>query len=218
MQLTKARTPGTPNTTEADKSSKEVSVAAPPSSKTSNTVVIDKHLRIGPFQTKVVQVNIIGMSVSDRSVGIVTPSETLANLQCNFTEEIWICSTPRMLAVTNWGGEPLVVEQGTTMGSIEEVELISQDDPVWSDTDPLPVDVARLDESTASQRKVKLETQAVIGGGCSEKQCGRFKQLLLSKHDVFTLSDSKLGKTNLVEHVIDTGEAKPVRTDAYLML
>ena len=74
------------------------------------------------------------------------------------------------------------------------------------------MDVARLDESTANQRKVKLETQLVIGGACSEEQCGRFKQLLVSKHDVFALSDSELGETNLVEQVIDAGEAKPART------
>ena len=46
-----------------------------------------------------------------------------ANLQCDFTEEMWNSSTPSMLAVTNWSGEPLVIEQGTTMGIIEEVEF-----------------------------------------------------------------------------------------------
>ena len=92
--------------------------------------------------------------------------------------------TKNAIAVTNWSGEPLVVEQGTTMGIIEEVELVSQDDPVWSDTDPLPVDVARLDEPTISQRKIKLETQLVIDDACLEEECGRFKQLYLSMHDV----------------------------------
>jgi len=37
-------------------------------------------------------------------------------------------------------------------------------------------------------------------------------KLLLSKHDSFALNDSELGETSLVEHVIDTGEAKPVKT------
>ena len=36
--------------------------------------------------------------------------------------------------------------------------------------------------------------------------------MLLSKHDVFAMSDTELGETNLVEHTIDTGEAKPVKT------
>ena len=59
----KACTPGTcaSNTTEGvvpDKC-KEVSVPAPPSTRTSSTLVIDKYLCIGPFKAKVVQVNIL---------------------------------------------------------------------------------------------------------------------------------------------------------------
>ena len=94
------------------------------------------------------------------------------------------------------------------MGSIEDVELVDQDDPVWSDTDP---DVTRLDE-VVSQRKKEQENQLIIGGAYLEEECGRFKQLLLSRHDIFTLSDTELGKTNMVEHVIDTGEVKSVKT------
>ena len=117
-----------------------------------------------------------------------------------------------MLAVTNWSGEPLVIEQGTTMGFVEEVECVGQGNSIWSETDPLPVDIARLDGPTVNQRKLALENQLEIGGACSEEECGRFTQLLLSKHDVFAMSDTELGETNLVEHTIDTGEAKPVKT------
>ena len=45
----------------------------------------------------------------------------------------------------------------------------------------------------------------------SEEQ-SKFKELLLLKHDSFAVNDSELGETNLVEHDIDTGNAKPVRT------
>ena len=191
-------------------------VSTSPSTDTSRTMVLDKHLRIGPFQTKVVQVNVVSTPVCDlQTIGMVTPSETVANLQCDFTEEVWNSSTSGVLAITNWSGEPLAIEQGTTMGSVEEVELVSQDDPVWSNTDPIPVDVARLDELTedeVSKRKAELESQLVIGGACSEEECGKFKQLLLCKHSCFALEDTELGETGLVEHVIDTGEAKPVKT------
>jgi len=96
---------------------------------------------------------------------------------------VYNSNTPRIVAVTNWNGEPLVIKQGTTAGSIEDVELVDQDDPVWSDTDPLPVDVTRPDE-VVSQRKEELENQLIIGGACSE-ECDRFKQLLLPRHDIF---------------------------------
>lgn len=100
------------------------------------------------------------------------------------------------------------------MGNMEEVDLVSQDDPVWSDARSPPVDIARLDKLTEDevhQRKVELESQLVIGGACSEMEYGKFKQLLLGKHDSFALKDTELGETTLVEHVIDTGEAKPAK-------
>jgi len=34
----------------------------------------------------------------------------------------------------------------------------------------------------------------------------------LFKHYIFALSDTEPGETNLVEHIIDTSEEKPVKT------
>ena len=76
---------------------------------------------------------------------------------------------------------------------------------------PEPSTTDELTEDEVSQRKVELEKQLVIGGTCSEEECGKFKQLLLHKHESFALKDTKLGETNLVEHIIDTGEAKPAK-------
>ena len=159
--------------------------------------------------------NVVSAAVSDhQTVGMITPCEVVANLQCDFTDEVWDSGTSRRLAITNWSGEPLAIEQGTTLGSVEQVDLVSLDDPVWSDIDPEPVDFARLDELTedeVSQRKVELESQLAVGGACSEEECGKFKQLLMCKHVNFALKDTELGETSLVEHVIDTGEAKPAK-------
>ena len=151
------------------------------------TVLLDKHLHIGPFQTKMTPVNVMGVPEGDpQTIGMITPSEVLANLQCDFTDEIWSSGTSGMLAITNWSGEPLAIEQGSTMGIVEEVDPVGLEDPVWSDTDPAIVDIARLDELTdseVSQRKAELERQLVIGGTCSKEECGKFKQLLLHKHE-----------------------------------
>ena len=58
------------------------------------------------------------------------------------------------------------------------------------------------------------QNDPIWSGACSEEECGRFKQLLLSKHDVFAMSNTELGETNLVEHTIDTGDAKCSKTTA----
>ena len=42
-----------------------VCVSTFPSTDPSKTVVLDRHLQIGPFQTKVVPVNVVGVSASD---------------------------------------------------------------------------------------------------------------------------------------------------------
>ena len=143
------------------------------------TVLLDKHMRIRPFQTKMAPVNVVGVPEGDpQTIGMITPSKVLANLQCDFTDEIWSSGTSGMLAITNWSGEPLAIEQGSTMGIVEEVDPVGLEDPVWSDTDPAPVDIAWLDELTedeVSQRKAKLERQLVIGSTCSEEECGKFK-------------------------------------------
>ena len=92
--------------------------------------------------TKAVQLNMVDAPVSDlQTNGMITPSEIVASLQCDFTEEVWNSSTSGLLAITNLSrsGEPLAIEQGTTMGSVEEMELVTQYVPAWNDTDPLPV-------------------------------------------------------------------------------
>ena len=135
------------------------------------------------------------------AVGIVMPSETLASLQCDFTEEVWDSSTSGLLAITNWGG---AIEQGTTMGTVEKYNLLVR--MIQWGVSP---DTARFDQLTedeVSQRKVELEDQLIIGGACSEEECGKFKQLLLCKHSCFALDDAELGETNLVEHVIDKSQ------------
>jgi len=107
----------TPNTSVCETVSSDTVVceSTPSSTDTSRIVVLDKDLRIGPFQTKVVQVKVKGTQVTNLPVvGIVMPSEKSASLQCDFTEGD--TSTSGLLAITNWSGEPLAIEQSMTMG------------------------------------------------------------------------------------------------------
>ena len=72
--------------------------------------------------------------------------------------------------------------------------------------------VAQLTDEEITERKSQLRAQLVIGNSCSSEEQSKFKELLLSKHDSFAVRDSELGETDLVEHGIDTGNAKPVKT------
>ena len=116
------------------------------------TMLLDKHLRIRPFQTKMAPVNVVDVPEGDpQTIEMITSSEALANSQCDFTDEIWSSRTSGMLAITNWSGEPLAIEQGSTVGIVEEIDPVGLEDPVWSDTDPAPVDIARLDKLTEDE-------------------------------------------------------------------
>ena len=43
----------------------------------------------------------------------------------------------------------------------------------------------------------------------------KFRDLFVKYRDVFALSDSELGRTSLVQHVIDTGDATPIKQMPY---
>jgi len=57
----------------------------------------------------------------------------------------------------------------------------------------------------------QLKSKLVIGNTCSKEEQGELEKLLLSKHNYFALKDTELGETDVVEHSIDTGDAKPVK-------
>ena len=47
--------------------------------------------------------------------------------------------------------------------------------------------------------------------GKSKMECAQIHSLLLKHENVFSKDDYDLGHTNLVEHTIDTGNAKPIK-------
>ena len=120
------------------------------------------------------------------------------------------------LPITNWSKESLTLKKGTQVGELEEVSLISQENSVW-DTLPYAATVRMVNEDNVKedktdQRRKKLQRQLVFGDGCPEDERQRVIDCLMSVEQVFALSDDELGETELVEHCIDTGGSKPVRT------
>ena len=104
------------------------------------------------------------------------------------------------------------MKSGEVIGNVEEVSRVSLDDPVWSSTEVTVAQISQLSDEEITKRKSQLEAQLVIGNSCLNEDQSKFKELLLSQHDSFAVKDSELGETDLVEHGIDTGKAKPVKT------
>jgi len=140
------------------------------------------------------------------------PIDVLANMQCDFTEELWEEKSSGELLVTNWSGEPLSLESGEVIGNVEQVSRVSPEDPIWSNLDVTVAQISQLSEEEVAVRTSQLESQLVLGNRCSSEEQTKFKELLMLKHDSFAVNDTELGETDIVEHTIDTGNAKAVKT------
>ena len=176
-------------------------------------VVLDQKLRLGPFQSKVIQAS---TSNTDCDKGmqskLITPSESLADMQCDFMDEVWEGKSTGKVLITNWSGEPRSIESGEIIGNVEQVSRVSPEDPIWSSPEVTVAQISQLSDEEVSTRKSRLESQLILGNSCSSEEQRQLKELLLLKHDSFAIYDEELGETDLVEHSIDTGNAKPVKT------
>ena len=95
-------------------------------------IVVEKELRVGPQQTKLVRVKVVGEHKADPAfVGVATPQEgILAEKMCDFVEELWIEGPLTTVTFRKWGNYPVVIAKDTVIGTVEEASLVTQDDPV----------------------------------------------------------------------------------------
>lgn len=155
-------------------------------------VILDQKVRLGPFQSKVVKASISNASSNcDIHVGMIVPSDKLANRQCDFTEELWEEKSTGELLVTHWSREPLSLESGEVIGSVEQVSRVSPEDPTWSNAEVTVAQIKQLAAEEIAVRKSQLESQLVIGHSCSSEEQTKFKELLLSRHDSFATNDNE---------------------------
>ena len=178
-------------------------------------IVLEKDLPLGPQQSKVAKIKLSeGHKVNQGQAYVVEPHEgMLAERMCDFTEELWVDEASPTLTLTNWGNSPVVIEKDKVIGTIEEVSVITKDDPLWSEPVQLAEAVVRrchVSGNELTTRHKQLKEQLLIGKSTNEDKQALL-QLLYSHHQVFALSDSELGETDLVEHNIETVDNQPVR-------
>ena len=178
-------------------------------------IVLEKDLPLGPQQSKVAKIKLSeSHKVNQGQAYVVEPHEgMLAERMCDFTEELWVGEASPTLTLTNWGDSPVVIEKDKVIGTIEEVSVITKDDPLWSEPVQLAEAVVRrchVSGNELATRHKQLKEQLLIGESTNEDKQALL-QLLYSHHQVFALSDSELGETDLVEHNIETVDNQPVR-------
>ena len=108
-----------------------------------------------------------------------------------------------------------MISKGTVIGTVEEVTPTNQEDPVWKEPETSSDLVVRRCPSHPSEgmdHQVRLRPLLCVGEGCSTEERESFLQYLLTRHQVFALSDSELGETDLVQHRIEMKESVPFRS------
>ena len=101
--------------------------------------------------------------------------------------------------VVNTNEEAQVMEKGMQLTTIQEVELIEE------------VDEDRDQECDRNRNKHIEELIEQVDASVAAEYKAQLKDLLTEYKDIISSDELDLGRTELVEHRIDTGDARPVR-------
>ena len=64
--------------------------------------------------------------------GMIVPNENvLATNHCDFQEGLWNGDTEISVSVTNWGDVPIFIRRDSLIAQIEQVDVVSREDPHW---------------------------------------------------------------------------------------
>ena len=168
-------------------------------------------VRIGPQQAAVARVR-IQEQLDDRQslTGVVVPKEDcLASMNCDLVEGMWMGQIDFTIPVTNRGSLPVTLQKGDTVAHVEEATIVSQSDDVWeSGSDST---VRTIKGENLKIRQEQLCSQLTFGNKCAKEERECLQQLLCDQHQVFALTDYKLGEVDLVEHKIIMKEHQPMK-------
>ena len=166
---------------------------------------------IGPQQTSVADVRIQApLGNLQSSTGIVVPKEdSLASMNCDLVEGIWMGQTDFKVPVTNWGSLPLMLQQGDTIAHVEGATIVTGDDDVWQSVSDATIRAIKSED--LKSRQEELCSQLIFGNKCTKEERESLRQLLCDNQQVFALTDYELGEVDLVEHKLTMKEHQPIR-------
>ena len=104
--------------------------------------------------------------------------------------------------VMNIKGEPMLLESGTVIAGLEEVDVIETENQV------------EPNQHQDGGESIPEYIQKLVDGvdqSIPENACVALQSILLKHADVFSENENDLGKTDIIMHHIDTGDARPVR-------
>jgi len=109
--------------------------------------------------------------------------------------------------VLNTNGTSQVLEKGTELGIVEPVELLDDGSAV---ADVVNKEVTEC-ELSELETEVIEKMMASLPAELNDEQRAKVRALLVRHKGVLSTGDHDIGRTDLVEHRIDTGDARPIR-------
>ena len=180
-------------------------------------VMLTQGVHLKPGHTKWVRATVNtsgnGLPLDVTSHGILVPSEDVCQSRCDFQEGFWNGELNVTVPLTNWGNEPIFTKKHFHVGKIEQVDLVTREDPHWN-TELSDTKLAvRICQVGSHERNEQLKERLKIGDAVNEQQKEELISVLLQSNEAFALNDDELGETGVVEHSIDTKDAPPVSTN-----
>lgn len=134
-----------------------------------------------------------GLTMADALVGVGDKGETT-------------------LVVANTGVEPVLLEEGDIVSSLQPCTIVQPDDePASEGAEEMWVSAVRpptKDDQRVEQLRCALDLDALA---LSSDDRTRLLSLVTEFAYLFALDDSELGQTSLVAHRIDTGSSLPIK-------
>ena len=136
--------------------------------------------------------------------------ETLQKFELDAESSLVKCDSTIALRVHNYSYSATFIGKDMVLGTVEPCELVptghSQGSGSEQGEEKAKVITGQVDIATPT-----LLTQLWINPELPEEVQLKVKDHLIMSADIFALDDTQLGVTTVVEHSIDTGEAKPIK-------
>jgi len=104
--------------------------------------------------------------------------------------------------VLNANQESQILTEGTELGEIQGVEIVSEEPMIEDHV------MSELTEEENDALKKIMET---LPPDLTDEQRQKAWELLVEYRTIISTGDYDIGRTDLVEHRIDTGDSRPIR-------
>lgn len=117
--------------------------------------------------------------------------------------------------IMNPSNQPVILHPGTIVGNFVE---IGPDDEILSlnhHAPVAPIAVPAEDSNLTTPASLISKFKSLPSSSLSSSENSQLNDLLCSYSDIFASSSLDLGRTSVIQHSIDTGDARPIKQSPY---